>query len=141
PKGAAQAPKLEPEPGEALRNLPVDALRPGQYQPRKHWDGERLDELAESIRAQGVIQPIVVRALAARTYEIIAGERRWRASKLAGLAEIPAVVREVDDRTGVALARIANIPREELNPLAGARALRRRIDEVGLTLPAPAIAV
>ncbi|NLW95918.1 MAG: ParB/RepB/Spo0J family partition protein [Xanthomonadaceae bacterium] len=141
PKGAAQAPKLEPEPGEALRNLPVDALRPGKYQPRKHWDGERLDELAESIRAQGVIQPIVVRALADRTYEIIAGERRWRASKLAGLAEIPAVVREVDDRTVVAMALIENIQREDLNPLEEAQALQRLIDEFDLTHAAAAEAV
>ena len=133
PKAAAQAPKLEAEPGDALRNLPVDALRAGKYQPRKHWDDAKLEELAESIRAQGVIQPIVVRALADRTYEIIAGERRWRAARLAGLAEIPSVVRKVDDRTVVAMALIENIQREDLNPLEEAQALARLIEEFMLT--------
>ncbi|MDH5831008.1 ParB/RepB/Spo0J family partition protein [Luteimonas sp. M1R5S18] len=141
PKGAAEAPKLEAAPDDVLRTLPVDALRPGKYQPRKHWDGEKLTELAESIRSQGVIQPIVVRALADRTYEIIAGERRWRASKEAGLAEIPAVVREVDDRTVVAMALIENIQREDLNPLEEAQALQRLIDEFDLTHAAAAEAV
>src|SRR3546814_5651670 len=83
---------------------------------RKQWDWDKLAELAESIRAQGVIQPIVVRELPDRTFEIIAGERRWRASRLAGLAEIPAVVRLADDRTVVAMALIENIQREDLNP-------------------------
>ncbi len=141
PKAAADAPKLEAAPGDTLRNLPVDALRPGKYQPRKHWDSDKLSELAESIRAQGVIQPIVVRQLADRTYEIIAGERRWRASKEAGLAEVPAVVREVDDRTMVALALIENIQREDLNPLEEAQALQRLIDEFDLTHAAAAEAV
>ena len=141
PKAAADAPKLEAAPGDVLRNLPVDALRPGKYQPRKHWDSDKLGELAESIRAQGVIQPVVVRQLADRTYEIIAGERRWRASKEAGLAEIPAVVREVDDRTVVALALIENIQREDLNPLEEAQALQRLIDEFDLTHAAAAEAV
>ena len=141
PKAAADAPKLEAAPGDTLRNLPVDALRPGKYQPRKHWDSGKLAELAESIRAQGVIQPIVVRQLADSTYEIIAGERRWRASKEAGLAEVPAVVREVDDRTVVALALIENIQREDLNPLEEAQALQRLIDEFDLTHAAAAEAV
>jgi ParB family chromosome partitioning protein len=96
-------------------------------------DADKLTELAESIKAQGVIQPIVVRQLADRTYEIIAGERRWRASKQAGLREIPAVVREVDDRTVVAMALIENIQREDLNPLEEAQALQRLIDEFDLT--------
>src|SRR3546814_2072717 len=86
PRAAADAPALEASPDDNLRALPVDAIAPGKYQPRKQWDEDKLAELAESIRAQGVIQPIVVRELPDRTFEIIAGERRWRASRLAGLA-------------------------------------------------------
>ena len=104
-------------------------------------DPDKLTELAESIKAQGVIQPIVVRQLPDRTYEIIAGERRWRASRQAGLAEIPAVVREVDDRTVVAMALIENIQREDLNPLEEAQALQRLIDEFDLTHAQAAAAV
>jgi len=115
-----------------LRTLPVDALAPGRYQPRKTMDDAKLNELAESIRAQGVIQPIVVRDLGGRSYEIIAGERRWRASRLAGLAEIPVVVREVDDRTVIAMALIENIQREDLNPLEK-RSAAGLIDEFDLT--------
>ena len=133
PKGAADAPALEATPGDMLRTLPVDALAPGRYQPRKTMDDAKLAELAESIRAQGVIQPIVVRDLGGRSYEIIAGERRWRASRLAGLSEIPVVVREVDDRTVIAMALIENIQREDLNPLEEAQALQRLIDEFDLT--------
>jgi ParB family chromosome partitioning protein len=133
PKGAAQAPVLEATPADTLRQLPVDALAPGKYQPRKTLDEAKLAELAESIKAQGVIQPIVVRDLGGRRFEIIAGERRWRASQLAGLSEIPAVVREVDDRTVVAMALIENIQREDLNPLEEAQALQRLIDEFDLT--------
>ncbi|MFP7725774.1 ParB/RepB/Spo0J family partition protein [Lysobacter sp. D1-1-M9] len=144
PKAAAGAPALEASPDDTLRTLPVDALAPGKYQPRKHWDQDKLAELAESIKAQGVIQPIVVREVVrearngeavrgSRTYEIIAGERRWRASKLAGLSDIPVVVREVDDRTVVAMALIENIQREDLNPLEEATALQRLIDEFDLT--------
>jgi ParB family chromosome partitioning protein len=133
PKGAAAAPSLEAGDGDHLRQLPLDALTPGKYQPRKHWDADKLDELAESIRSQGVIQPIVVRELPDRTFEIIAGERRWRASRLAGLREIPAVVRSVDDRTMVAMSLIENIQREDLNPLEEAHALERLIDEFDLT--------
>ncbi|MDH7453721.1 ParB/RepB/Spo0J family partition protein [Luteimonas composti] len=141
PKAAAEAPRLEAAPEDALRSLPVDALRSGKYQPRRQWDAAKLTELAESIKAQGVIQPIVVRALPDRTYEIIAGERRWRASKEAGLAEVPVVVREVDDRTVVAMALIENIQREDLNPLEEAQALQRLIDEFDLTHAAAAEAV
>jgi ParB family transcriptional regulator, chromosome partitioning protein len=133
PKGAAQAPVLEATPADTLRHLPVDALSPGKYQPRKTMDQAKLAELAESIKVQGVIQPIVVRDLGGRRYEIIAGERRWRASQLAGLSEIPVVVREVDDRTVVAMALIENIQREDLNPLEEAQALQRLIDEFDLT--------
>ena len=133
PKAAAGAPALEATPTDQLRTLPVDALAPGRYQPRKTMDDAKLAELAESIRAQGVIQPIVVRDLGGRSYEIIAGERRWRASRLAGLTEIPVVVREVDDRTVIAMALIENIQREDLNPLEEAQALQRLIDEFDLT--------
>jgi ParB family chromosome partitioning protein len=132
PKAAAM-PMLEATPKDTLRNLPVDALAPGRYQPRRGMDADKLTELSESIKAQGVIQPIVVRELGDKTYEIIAGERRWRASKQAGLREIPAVVREVDDRTVVAIALIENIQREDLNPLEEAQALQRLIDEFDLT--------
>jgi len=133
PKAAADAPVLQATAGDVLRSLPVDALTPGKYQPRKRMDDAKLAELAESIKAQGVIQPIVVRDLGGRNFEIIAGERRWRASQLAGLSEIPVVVREVDDRTVVAMALIENIQREDLNPLEEAQALQRLIDEFDLT--------
>jgi len=133
PKAAAEAPALEAKPGDSLRTLPVDALQPGKYQPRRAMDADKLTELSESIKAQGVIQPIVVRELPDRTFEIIAGERRWRASQQAGLTEIPVVVRQVDDRTVVAMALIENIQREDLNPLEEAQALQRLIDEFDLT--------
>jgi len=133
PKGAAQAPVLEATPSDRLHQLPVDALSPGKYQPRKTMDQAKLAELAESIKVQGVIQPIVVRDLGGRRFEIIAGERRWRASQLAGLSQIPVVIREVDDRTVVAMALIENIQREDLNPLEEAQALQRLIDEFDLT--------
>jgi ParB family transcriptional regulator, chromosome partitioning protein len=132
-KAAAEAPVLEATPSDTLRTLPVDALSPGKYQPRRNMDADKLTELAESIRAQGVIQPIVVRDLGGKRYEIIAGERRWRASQQAGLTEIPVVVREVDDRTVVAMALIENIQREDLNPLEEAQALHRLIEEFDLT--------
>jgi len=137
PKAAAEAPPLEAQPNDTLRRLPIDALTPGKYQPRKAMDDAKLAELAESIKAQGVIQPIVVREIGrergGKTYEIIAGERRWRASQRAGLAEVPVVIREVDDRTVVAMALIENIQREDLNPLEEAQALQRLIDEFDLT--------
>ena len=141
---AATAPALEAQPGDVLRSLPVDAMVPGKYQPRRTMDDAKLDELAASIKVQGVIQPIVVRerlgadGKGQRTYEIIAGERRWRASQRAGLSEVPVVVREVDDRTVVAIALIENIQREDLNPLEEAQALQRLIDEFDLTHAAAA---
>ena len=147
PKAAAEAPPLQAMPGDTLRTLPVDAMVPGKYQPRRSMDDARLEELASSIRAQGVIQPIVVRehvgadGKGGRTYEIIAGERRWRASQRAGLAEVPVVVRVVDDRTVVAMALIENIQREDLHPLEEAQALQRLIDEFDLTHAAAAEAV
>src|SRR3546814_12471269 len=123
PRAAADAPALEASPDDNLRALPVDAIAPGKYQPRKQWDEDKLAELAESIRAQGVIQPIVVRELPDRTFELIAGERRWRASRLAGLAETPAVARLAGDRTVVPMALIDNSQPGDLNPLDEAQAL------------------
>ncbi len=119
--------------GGELRALPVAQLQPGRYQPRTGMDQERLAELAESIKAQGVIQPIVVREIARGRFEIIAGERRWRAAQLAGLSEIPAVVREVADQAAIAMALIENIQREDLSPLEEAAALKRLIEEFSLT--------
>lgn len=116
-----------------LRTLETAAIRPGKYQPRHHFDAERIEELAASIKAQGLIQPIVVRAIAPGRYELIAGERRWRAAQQAGLAEIPALVKDVPDQAVVAMALIENIQREDLSPLEEAQALARLIDEFELT--------
>ncbi len=116
-----------------LRKLPIDLLERGRYQPRTEFDPASLQELADSIRAQGVVQPIVVRPLPDERYEIIAGERRWRAAQLAGLAEIPALVRDVPDETAIAVALIENIQREDLNPLEEASALKRLTGEFGMT--------
>jgi ParB family chromosome partitioning protein len=117
----------------SLCNLPVDIIQRGKYQPRVDMHQESLQDLADSIAAQGVVQPIVVRTIGEGRYEIIAGERRWRAAQLAGLHEIPAVVREVEDRAAIAIALIENIQRENLNPLEEARALERLIEEFELT--------
>ena len=116
-----------------LRNLPVEYLQRGRYQPRRDMSAEALEELAESIRSQGVMQPIVVRPIGEKQYEIIAGERRWRAAQLAGLEAIPAVIRDASDETAIALALIENIQREDLNPLEEAFALQRLKDEFSLT--------
>ena len=118
----------------ALQTLSLDVIQPGRYQPRSAMDPDRLEELAESIRAQGLVQPVIVRPLAKPgTYELIAGERRWRASRLAGKDTIPAIVREVPDEATLALALIENIQREDLNPLEEATALKRLIEEFALT--------
>ena len=116
-----------------LRSLPVERIQRGVYQPRMDMHTESLQDLADSIKAQGVVQPIVVRLVGKGQYEIIAGERRWRAAQLAGLTEIPAVVRDVDDRAAIAMALIENIQRENLNPLEEANALERLIREFELT--------
>jgi ParB family chromosome partitioning protein len=118
---------------DVLRELPVDLIQRGQYQPRRDFDPEALAELAESIKAQGVMQPIIVRPVAADKFEIIAGERRWRAVQLAGLDRIPALVREVNDDAAVAMALIENIQREDLNPIEEAVALERLQAEFQLT--------
>jgi ParB family chromosome partitioning protein len=119
--------------GDGLRRISIDSLQVGKYQPRTGMDPARLTELAESIRAQGVIQPIVAREIGRNKFEIIAGERRWRAARQAGLAEVPVVLRDVDDRSVIAMALIENIQREDLNPLEEAVALSRLIDEFSLT--------
>ncbi len=118
---------------ETLAQLPVSALRPGKYQPRTRMDEASLAELAESIRARGVIQPIVVRPVNDSEYEILAGERRWRAAKIANLERIPAVIREVPDEAALGIGLIENIQREDLNPIEEASGLKRLIDEFSLT--------
>ncbi len=134
--GGAVAAAAAPTPAsqDQLRRLPVDVMQRGRYQPRSEINQDRLAELAESIRAQGVVQPIVVRPLATPgRYEIIAGERRWRAAQLAGLDEIPVVIRDVPDEAALAMALIENIQREDLNPLEEAVALQRLANEFSLT--------
>jgi ParB family transcriptional regulator, chromosome partitioning protein len=116
-----------------LAQLPVELVQRGRYQPRRDMHQEALEELASSIRAQGVMQPIVVRPIGDERYEIIAGERRWRASQLAGLDKIPAVIRDVPDEAAIAMALIENIQREDLNPIEEALALKRLQDEFELT--------
>ncbi|WP_246128507.1 ParB/RepB/Spo0J family partition protein [Pleionea sediminis] len=116
-----------------LRKLPIEFLQPGQYQPRKIMTDEALEELAESIKAQGVIQPIVVRAVGSNKFEIIAGERRWRAAQIAKLDSVPALVKDVPDEAAIAMALIENIQREDLNAIEEATALQRLMDEFGLT--------
>ena len=119
--------------GETLRQLPLGDLQPGKYQPRTHMDQESLQSLAESIKAQGVMQPVLVRPVGPDRYEIVAGERRWRAAALAGLSEIPALVREIADEAALAMALIENIQRENLNPLEEAMGIQRLIKEFSLT--------
>jgi ParB family chromosome partitioning protein len=118
---------------DSLQYFPLDMIQPGKYQPRVDMSEESLEELADSIRAQGLVQPIVVRPVADGHYEIIAGERRWRAAKLAGLDTIPALVRDVPDRNAIAMALIENIQRENLNPMEEANALHRLREEFSMT--------
>ena len=115
------------------RELAVDQLQPGKYQPRTRMDQDALKELAESIKTQGVIQPILVRPVADGKYEIIAGERRWRAARMAGLQAVPVVIRDIPDNQALAVALIENIQREDLNPLEQAIGIQRLINEFGLT--------
>lgn len=118
---------------DSLQYFPLDRIQAGKYQPRTDMTEDSLEDLADSIRAQGVVQPIIVRSIDGGHYEIIAGERRWRASKLAGLDTIPAIVREVSDRSAIAMALIENIQRENLNPMEEANALYRLREEFDLT--------
>ncbi len=136
PAAAAQndvAANESPAASAATNSLAVDLIQRGRYQPRRNFDEDKLRELADSITAQGLVQPIVVRPIGEKKYEIIAGERRWRAAQLAGLAEIPVVIREVDDQAAMAMALIENIQRDDLNPLEEATALHRLLNEFELT--------
>ena len=133
---------LAAEPGgEEYRLLPVEMLRRGRYQPRRDMDPEALQQLADSIRAQGLMQPLVVRRLAGDDYEIVAGERRWRAAQLAGLDRVPVLIREVGDEAALALALIENIQREDLNAMEESIALTRLQEEFGLSQQQVATAV
>ncbi|MDX1598509.1 ParB/RepB/Spo0J family partition protein [uncultured Marinobacter sp.] len=116
-----------------LREVPIDLIQRGRYQPRRDMDPAALQELADSIRQQGVMQPVVVRPIAEGRYELIAGERRWRATQMAELDSIPAIIRDVPDEAAIAMALIENIQRENLNPIEEAFALQRLQDEFGLT--------
>ncbi|MGZ8224743.1 MAG: ParB/RepB/Spo0J family partition protein [Methylobacter sp.] len=116
-----------------LQTLPIEYMQRGKYQPRKDINPEKLQELADSIRAQGIIQPVVVRKIGPEKYEIVAGERRWRAAAYAGLHEVPVIIKDIDDRAAMAIALIENIQREDLNPLEEAEALRRLLDEFEMT--------
>ncbi len=123
--------------GDVLRQIPLDLLQRGEYQPRIDMRQDTLEDLANSIEAQGIVQPIVARRIDSKggtqRYEIIAGERRWRAAQMAGLSDIPAIIRDVSDKSAIAMAIIENIQRENLNPLEEARALERLIREFDLT--------
>jgi len=120
-------------PREALMTLPVAQIRPGRYQPRTRMDQQALAELAASIRAQGLMQPVLVRPVDRDRYELIAGERRWRAAQMAGLEEVPAVVRDIPDDAALAMSLIENIQREDLNPLEEAAGVQRLVDEFKMT--------
>lgn len=122
-----------PIPKGELQKLPIEKLQPGQYQPRKIMTDDALEELASSIRAQGIIQPIVVRAVGQGMYEIIAGERRWRASQLAQLDEVPCLIKDIPDEAAIAMSLIENIQREDLNAMEEANALNRLMKEFSLT--------
>lgn len=131
--GATQQSDQNSKQDGRLAHIPVEFCQRGKYQPRRDMHPEQLEELAESIKAQGVMQPIVVREIGPDRYEIIAGERRWRATQLAGLDKIPAVIRDVPDEAAIAMALIENIQREDLNPIEEAMALKRLQDEFELT--------
>jgi ParB family chromosome partitioning protein len=130
---SAHVPTSAGEAKERLNRLPVDLIQRGRYQPRREFDPDALRELADSIAAQGVIQPVVVRPVENDRYELIAGERRWRAAQQAGLDEIPVVIKEVTEEAAMAMGLIENIQREDLNPLEEANALSRLLHEFGLT--------
>lgn len=119
--------------GSLLRNIPVEQIQRGEYQPRQKMDPEALQSLADSIKAQGLVQPVVLRKLGRKKYELIAGERRWRATQLAGLHEVPAIIKDIPDQAAAAMSLIENIQREDLNPLEEAIAMERLIQEFGLT--------
>jgi len=124
---------IEPKNESELRNIDVDLIERGPWQPREHFDEAALQELADSIATQGVVQPIVVRQKGDGRFEIVAGERRWRAAQKAGLSKVPAVIKNFDDKTAAAVSLIENIQRENLNPLEESSALKRLIDEFDMT--------
>lgn len=124
---------IEPKSKNELRSIDVDLIERGPWQPREYFDEETLQELADSIATQGVVQPIVVREKAGGRFEIVAGERRWRATQKAGLSQVPAVIKTFDDQTAAAVSLIENIQRENLNPLEESTALKRLIDEFDMT--------
>lgn len=126
---------------DQLSSLSVNLLQPGKYQPRTFMDNAALESLAESIRAQGIMQPIVVRKVNADKYEIVAGERRWRAAQLAGLSQVPVIIRDIPDEAALAMALIENIQREDLNPIEEAHGLQKLIQEFAMTHDAVAKAV
>ena len=130
-----------PPPDGAPHSLPIDRLQPGKYQPRTRMNAEALSELAESIKAQGVMQPILVRPVGAERYEIIAGERRFRAAQMAGLTEVPVLVKQVPDTAALAMALIENIQREDLNPLEEAQGVHRLVREFDFTHEQAAAAI
>jgi ParB family chromosome partitioning protein len=128
--GGDEAPPREKD---ATGTLPVKAIRPGKYQPRTRMDEQALNELAASIKAQGIMQPLLVRPVGNGSYELIAGERRWRASQIAGLSEVPVLIREVPDHAALAMALVENIQREDLNAMEEASGLQRLVDEFRMT--------
>lgn len=129
------------QPGDVPQSLPLTAMRPGKYQPRVGMNTEALAELAESIKVQGILQPILVRPVGPDQYEIIAGERRWRAAHIAGLASVPVAIRDIPDDAALAAALIENIQREDLNPLEEATGIQRLIEEFHMTHETAAQAV
>jgi len=137
-KATATASKTKKSPAaedenKDLRHIPIELIQRGAYQPRVHFEPEALQQLADSIKAQGVIQPIVVRPAGKGKFEIVAGERRWRACQLAGLHDVPALIKDLNDQSAAAISLIENIQRENLNPLEESRALQRLIDEFEMT--------
>ena len=129
----SQSPGSTHEEADRYELLPIEYLQRGEYQPRTYMDADALQELAESIRIQGIVQPILVRELATRNFEIIAGERRWRAAQLAGKNEVPVIIREMQDEAAIAVALIENIQREDLSALEEARGISRLLEEFDLT--------
>lgn len=121
------------EEGERLQSVPIDSISPGAYQPRTDMDDELLEELSKSIAAKGVIQPIIVRELPNGAREIVAGERRWRASKLAGLQEVPVIIKDISDEDSLLIGLVENVQRKNLNPIEEAKGFKRLAEEFGLT--------
>lgn len=137
----ALIPDTKPAGGQAVLELEVDRILPGRYQPRQDFDSDRIRDLALSIKARGVIQPVIVQPAGGNTFELIAGERRWRAAREAGLKHVPAIVREAGESESLELALIENLQREDLNPVEAARAYRQLVETFGLTQEEVAVQV